>query len=79
MAAIDGIQADIDSYSQNAEIVKQLVLDRLLMDEVISEDVHDKYSSNWNIILVKKSWFKVWAKKFDKSDGWYYKFVKFED
>lgn len=79
MAVVDAITVEIDSYSQNAEIVKQIVLERLFIDKVISEEKYNFYSENWNVVLVKKSWFKKWASKFNKSDGWFYKFVKFED
>ena len=79
MAVIDGIVAEIDSYMENSNIVKSIVLDRLFVDKIIKKEQHDHYNENWNVIIIKDSWFKKWAARFNKSKGYFYKYVKFED
>ena len=38
MAVIDGIVAEIDSYMENSNIVKSIVLDRLFVDKIITKE-----------------------------------------
>jgi hypothetical protein len=81
MAKIDSVLLEIEQYTQNANDVKDLVLNRLMTDKVITEDDAKTYSEKWQIIVVKESWFKRWASVFSKRNTTYYmfKFVKFED
>jgi hypothetical protein len=78
---IDNITLELGNYTQNANFVKEIVLQRLLTDNVINEEQAQQYSEKWNVIVIKKGWFKRWMDKFSSadSDEYFYKFVKFED
>ena len=78
---IDNIQLNLDNYTVNYNSVKEVVLSRLLLDSIITEEVAQKYSENWQIIIIKNSWFKRWVSKFNKPQKEEYsiKYVKFED
>lgn len=81
MAVIDNILVNIESEVLNSNTIKDIVLDRLLQDKLISEQQFDDYSNNWQIIIVKKSWFKKWKDNLlenDKND-YMYQFVKFNN
>ena len=79
MAQIDAMQLELDSYTENANLVRDMVLLRLLKDKVITDEQADVYSDKWVVVCVKNTWFKHWMNKFSKKEGWSYKFVKFED
>lgn len=65
----------------NANNVKDLILSRLLIDKKISKEIALEYSEKWQIIIIKKSWFKKWVEKFKipEPNNYTYMFVKFED
>ena len=64
----------------NANLVKDIVIQRLLDDGVITEEQANEYSEKWQMIVIKTNWFKRWMEKFGMSkDSYQYKFVKFED
>ena len=65
---------DLTSETKNANMVKDILLQKLLEDEVITEDQHNIYSKNWHIIIVKKNWFQKLTDK-DNKDVWYFKLV----
>ena len=81
MGTIDGMLMEIDDNIKNANIVKESVLNRLQLDGLISETQASDYTEKWQVIIVKKSWFRSWADKHTKGDknGYYFKFVKFEE
>ena len=81
MAEVDSMLLEIDSEIKNSNIVKDIVLARLADDGVIPKEVFETYSEKWQIIVVKKSWFRKWMDKFakDKEDAYIYKYVRFED
>ena len=66
---------NIESNTKNANMVKNMVLGRLLYDEIISEEEQKDYETNWQMILIKKSWFSKLVSK-DKNP-WVYKLVNF--
>ena len=72
---------ELESYTNNANKVKDAVLDRLLKDKIINDAYAQEYSEKWQIIIFKRSWFKQWMDKFseDKEDKYQYKLVRFED
>lgn len=78
--SIDKYMLDIDSNTKNANMIKDMVLDRLRTDGLITEEQATEYMNKWQIILIKASWFKRWMNAFNREqDGYYYKLVKFED
>ena len=81
MSQIDSTLLEIDSYTKNANSVKDTVLSRLVTDGVITEEQEKTYAEKWQVVIVKRSWFQRWFDRFSKSepDNYIYKFVKFED
>lgn len=80
MATIDGMLVELPDYTLNANLSKEMVLNRLLVDDVITKEQFDIYNEKWQIIIIKNSWFKSWMNKLtEKKDRWSYKYVKFED
>jgi len=79
MATIDGVLMEIDSYTENANSTKELVLSQLVRDGIITQEQFNTYSEKWQVIIVKNSWFKKWVEKFSKEKNSYsIKYVKFE-
>ena len=72
----------LEADTENANTVKDVVLNRLLADNVITEEQAKDYSEKWQVIVVKKGWFKKWLDVFCKGkekDNYFYKYVRFED
>ncbi len=78
---MDLMLTDIEQHTKNANSVKQSVLNRLYMDGVITEQQAMHYGENWQVVVVKKSWYTTWLEKFAKkdNDNYIYKYLKFED
>lgn len=78
---IETVQLEIDNYTKNANVVKGMVIKRMLLDGILTPEKADEYMTKWQVIVFKKSWFKQWVDKFSKNepDGWGYNFVKFEE
>ena len=76
---IDNMLMDMPVNISNATMVKAMVLDRLLMDKVITQSEHREYSDEWQVIVIKRSWYKRWWNRFHKGtdDSYIYKLVKF--
>jgi hypothetical protein len=73
---------EIDQYTENANKVKDHVLDKLFKDQVITLEEHELYTTKWQIIVFKYGWFKRWFKKHSadtKETDWGYRFVQIED
>jgi len=80
MSQIDSMLMSMEEYTLNANQVKELVLERLERDGLISHKKAIDYTENWQIIVIKPSWFSRWSEKlgFTKT-GYMFKFVQFED
>lgn len=89
MAQIDSVLLNMESTIKNADVVKEMVLDRLQKEGLISEEQKTEFCEKWQVIVVKRSWYKTWWKKFFSTDDdgisdeqgreYQYKLVKFED
>jgi len=77
MATIDGMLLELNDRICNANVVKEMVIKRLLLDGIITETEANTYKEEWQIIIYKNSWFKKLISK-DKN-AWYYKYVNFSD
>lgn len=78
---MDGMLVNIESFTDNANKVKDIVLKQLAEDKLISPTQQKEYSENWQVIIIKLSWFKRYLKAFRKDENpeaYEYKFVKFE-
>jgi kynurenine formamidase len=91
MAQIDSVLVGMESFVNNAEVVKSIVVDRMKIEGLITEDQAKEFSEKWQVIIIKRKWYKKWWKKYfdnepdddgmkDKEGNSYqYKLVKFED
>ena len=80
MGKIDSFLVDMESHVKNANICKDIIIERLLKDGIIDQEVANDYMEKYQIVIVKKTWFKKWMDKFsdNKEDFYVYKLVKFE-
>jgi hypothetical protein len=78
MGVLDSELVNIDTDIKNAQAIKNTVLDLLLNNEVISEENSEVYHRDYQIIMIKKSWWHNWKDIFgkDAEAGYHYKFVK---
>jgi|TARA_R110000744_G_scaffold20257_3_gene53153 hypothetical protein len=78
MGVLDSELVNIDTDIKNAQAIKNTVLDLLLNNEVISEENSEVYHRDYQIIMIKKSWWHNWKDIFgkDAEPGYHYKFVK---
>ena len=80
MAQMDSMLISLEEYTLNANQVKDLVLERLENDGLITNQNALDYAEKWQIIIIKSNWFERWREKFGiKKDGYKFKFVRFED
>lgn len=76
----DSTLIEIPDLVANANIVKEMVLNRLEHDGVITKRQEKEYNESWQIIVIKNGWFKTWAKKWQKDESKYsYKYLKFDE
>jgi len=82
MGTIDSILVNMELHVKNANICKDMVVERLLKDGMITQEIANDYFEKYQIIIIKNSWFKTWMDKFLKDsnkDTYSFKLVKFED
>lgn len=73
---MDSMLVELEAYTINANIVKTVVLDKLVLDNIISEEQYNKYNNDYHIIIIKPSWFK---NIFSNIKGYIYKYIKLND
>lgn len=73
---MDSVLMELEDYTINANIVKTIVLNRLVLDNIITEEQHKKYNDDYHIIIIKTSWFK---NIFLNIKDYIYKYVKLND
>jgi hypothetical protein len=79
MGKIDNVLISLEDYTLNANQVKDVVLERLVADGLITKHYSRIYEENWQIIIIKTNWFDKWRNKFGIKEGNYrFKFVNFE-
>ena len=78
MGVLDSQLVNIDIDIKNAQAIKNVVIGVLLNNEIISEENAEVYHRDYQIIMIKKSWWHNWKEIFgkDAEPGYYYKFVK---
>jgi len=67
---------DLENETRDANTVKGVVLKQLLDDGHISQTIFDEYCIHWNVIILKRSWFKLWYQKIGKADSYFYQYIK---
>lgn len=70
---------EMPSWTTNGNKVKAFVLERLLLDKVITDSQYNTYLNEWQVIVVKRTWFKRFFEslKGGSKNGWVYQYVKF--
>ena len=78
MGVLDSQLVNIDSDIKNAQAIKNTVIAVLLEDEIINKEEADIYHIDYQVIIIKKSWWHNWKSIFgkDAEAGYHYKFVK---
>jgi len=81
MAQIDSMLISIEEYTTNANLVKELVISRLIIDKVITEEQAKDYIENWQVVIIKPTWFERWAGKFKIANpsNYRFKYLNFEN
>ena len=68
MATIDSVLMNIDNSIDNANIAKEVTLQKLLDENIIDQETFNVFNEKWQIIILKKSWFKRITEWKDKND-----------
>tara|TARA_R110000796_G_scaffold232342_1_gene350541 strand:+ start:333 stop:575 length:243 start_codon:yes stop_codon:yes gene_type:complete len=78
MGVLDSQLVNIDSDIKNAQAIKNTVLDVLGRSNKISNEDLEVYYNDYQIIIIKKSWWLNWKDIFGKNadSGYHYRFVK---
>lgn len=76
---MDQIQVDMESFINNGQSAKELTVNTLLNLGHITPETASEFLDNYQIILVKPSWYKRWVDNVFKKEkeGWVMKIVKF--
>ena len=78
MGVLDSQLVSIDSDIKNAQAIKNTVLEVLAKNGIINDKDVEVYYKDYQIIIIKKSWWHNWKDIFgkDADAGYHYKFVK---
>ena len=81
MAAVDSMLLTLEEDIKNANTVKEVVIERLLKDKVLTEEQAEEYTDKWQMIIIKPSWFERWMEKLNikTPNNYRFKYVRFED
>jgi hypothetical protein len=81
MAAVDSMLLTLEEDIKNANTVKEVVIERLLKDKVLTEEQAEEYMDKWQMIIIKPSWFERWMEKLKikTPNNYRFKYVRFED
>jgi hypothetical protein len=81
MAALDSMLLTLEEEIKNANTVKDLVIQRLVDDKVLTDQQAGDYADKWQVIIIKPSWFERWMEKLNikTPNNYRYKYVRFED
>tara|TARA_R110000851_G_scaffold315081_1_gene477334 strand:+ start:133 stop:375 length:243 start_codon:yes stop_codon:yes gene_type:complete len=78
MGLLDSELVNIDADIKNAQAIKDTVLNVLCKNNSISDEDLEMYHTDYQIIIIKKSWWLNWKNIFGKNAncGYHYRFVK---
>ena len=81
MAALDSMVLSLEEDIKNENTVKDLVIQRLVNDKVITDQQAGDYADKWQVIIIKPTWFERWMVKLNikTPNNYRYKYVRFED
>lgn len=72
----------LEEDTQNANVVKELVINKLHDNGLLNDKQSLEYMEKWQVIIIKPTWFERWMEKFrvtTNKDRYVFKYVKFED
>jgi hypothetical protein len=72
----------IEEDTLNANVVKELIIQRLHDNGLLNDEQAIEYMEKWQVVIVKPTWFKRWMEKFmftTNENRYIFKYVKFED
>ena len=55
---IDSVQLKLGDDTINANTIKETVLKQLVNDKLLTEEQYKYYTSEWQVIICKKAWYK---------------------
>ena len=61
MGVLDSQLVDIESDIKNAQAIKDTVLNVLCKNNNISDEDWEMYRTDYQIIIIKKSWWRNWT------------------
>jgi membrane peptidoglycan carboxypeptidase len=65
---------------KNANTVKEVVLNKLKQDGVITAELYEKYNADYQVIIANPNLFIRWAEKYNiKKTESFYKLVEFKN
>lgn len=85
MSAIDNQILSIETDTQNANKIKELVVGSLISQGLLTDEDGMDYVERFHVIIYKGSWFKRFFDKYVKNDGskningYYYRVVELAD
>jgi hypothetical protein len=57
MAQIDSMLVSMEQDTQNANQVKDLILERLLKDNLITDAIAEQYATDWQVIILNTNFY----------------------
>lgn len=78
---LDQAILNLEENTINANSVKNAIFKKLYQDKIITEEQYEELVIKYNIIIVKKGWFKIWLEKREKNenpDAYIYKVIEME-
>jgi len=75
---IDSETLNMGPNIKNAQTVKNCLLNKMLEEGDISNDLAKKWSEEYQVVIIKPSWWVGWKKLFgeDNGDNYIYKMIK---
>lgn len=65
---MDSYLVEMEQDIQNYNVVKELVINKLVDEGLVSQEDGEDFIDRCQIIVVKNGWFKRWCSKFSKGN-----------
>lgn len=79
---IDNILLEIPTQIKNAQIIKEIILEKLVEEKLITSEQANNFDDEYQLIIFKRSWYSKWWNNVTKGtkeelENYQYKLVKF--